>query len=224
MAYKSEILAVSSSIPFQVALDAYKRGVFPWPVDEEFVFWYSPIRRGVLFLDKFNYDSVLGKKNPGLNITCVFNYLVADELKNARSYHIGKHGQTWLTQKLIDFYLQALLNDNFFSLTAFENNQPIGTIFCIRINNYVCAETMYSVRKGGSKYALMALVKYLQSCDIGFIDIQVLNSITQKFGGIEIPRKDFLDILKTYLKSEEPFPLNDFRIIVDEKVIHLSLD
>ncbi|MCS6961445.1 MAG: hypothetical protein NZT61_02935 [Deltaproteobacteria bacterium] len=211
MAFRSEIVAVSTTINCELALSAYQKGIFPWPVDDEFVFWYSPNRRGIIFTDKFNPDKDLLKQlTKHGQISYRFNFNVANELEKCRNYHLSKHGQTWLTEKMIKFYLEALNIGNFFSLTAFANNMVCGSIFCVRINNYISAETMYSETKGGSKVALFGLVRYLSRFNISFLDVQVLNSLTFKLGGEEVSKRKFVELLKTALSSNDLMLVESF--------------
>lgn len=200
MVFKSEVVAVSTSINVDVAISAYRRGIFPWPVDEEFIFWYCPERRGVLFTNKLRLDPKARKTIKRLSkVLYRFNYNSDLELKKCAEYHRSKHGDTWLTQKMIDFYLEAQKKNHFFSVTAFHGDRCLGSVFCIKIDSYVSAETMYSAEKSGSKIALFGLTRILNGLGVKFLDIQILNAVTAKLGGEEVSKYQFQEMLRNAL-------------------------
>ena len=46
------ILISTYEITEELVIAAYNEGIFPWPLTDEFITWFAPPKRAVLFLDE----------------------------------------------------------------------------------------------------------------------------------------------------------------------------
>jgi len=203
-----EVVGVSRDIDFQMALKAYRLGVFPWPVEENLVLWYYPVKRAILFSKNFRMPNKTSTNylRDFKQLEWKINENIFQRLNECRSYHLQKRGDTWLTHKLMNFYLEAWRLGYFFSLSAFYKKQLVGVIFSVKIGGYVCSETMYSVASHGSSVALYGLLKLLESQNLNWIDIQILNDYTFKLGGVELTRQNFSRLLRNAQAAQLQIP------------------
>jgi Leu/Phe-tRNA-protein transferase len=63
-------------------------------------------------------------------------------------------------------------------------------------------ESMFSNKTGASKVALAVLIKTLRQRGYTLLDVQFLTPHLQMFGAVEIPRSEYLDLLKRAVKKD----------------------
>jgi leucyl/phenylalanyl-tRNA--protein transferase len=71
----------------------------------------------------------------------------------------------------------------------------VGGVYGIRINNFFAGESMFHTETDASKVALLYLVELMQSDGMMLFDTQWLTDHLASLGGIEIPRREYLELL-----------------------------
>lgn len=191
------ILAVGGDLsPERLGL-AYRNGIFPWFDDDEPILWWSPQERMVLFPDELiitkSMRNVLNRKI--FRIT--FNQNFRDVISNCSS--IKRDGQrgTWITDEMIDAYCRLNELGVAKSIEVWQGDVLVGGLYGIDQGHVFCGESMFSKVSNASKIAFISLVRKLKDENYKLLDCQVHNDHLESLGAREIPREDFMRILKS---------------------------
>lgn len=178
-------------------LNAYRNGYFPMaePDDGE-IYWYSPDPRAIINLDKFHIPKTLMKtlnKNEfSFRINSNFERVIKE---------CSKRDETWISDDIIESYVN-LYNLGFaFSFEAYSNNKLAGGLYGVGINSAFFGESMFHIVRDASKAALVVLVQTLKKCGYTLLDTQYITPHLQKFGAEEIPRNEYLKRLKIAIEK-----------------------
>ena len=180
-------------------LDAYKHGVFPWPLCEyDVVAWWSPDPRAILPLEQLHVSSRLGRicRAGKFKVSCNQDFRgVIEGCATAQDRGEG----TWLTPEMISAYCQMHELGHAHSVEAYLDAELVGGIYGIAIGGFFAAESKFYHQRDASKVALVGLVRHLASRGFTLLDIQQLTDHTERLGAIEIPRGSFFERLEKAL-------------------------
>ena len=88
------------------------------------------------------------------------------------------------------------------SAEAWSGDQLVGGLYGVSIGNVFYGESMFARADDASKIAFTACVRQLDAWHIGLIDCQVHTEHLERFGAYEVPRLDYIEMLKMAL--DEP--------------------
>ena len=190
------LLAVGGDLSPERLLLAYKNGIFPWFNEDSMILWWSPDPRMVLFPNNIKISKSMAQviKSNRFRITWNTEF---EKVINACSAIIrkGQHG-TWITPEMKSAYLKLHQMGIAKSIEVWENDVLVGGLYGIDLGNVFCGESMFSKTSNASKFAFISLAKELQQKKYRLIDCQVYTSHLESLGAEEIPRKQFIEILK----------------------------
>jgi leucyl/phenylalanyl-tRNA--protein transferase len=83
-----------------------------------------------------------------------------------------------------------------------EDGRLAGGLYGVAVGAMFGAESMFHRVTDAGKVAMAAMMQYAEAIGLHFVDIQVLTPHTASMGGIEIPRRDYLDRLRAALERE----------------------
>ncbi|MEZ5307078.1 MAG: leucyl/phenylalanyl-tRNA--protein transferase [Pyrinomonadaceae bacterium] len=196
-----DIVGFGYPLTLENIADAYRKGVFPWPIEGMPLPWFCPEKRAVLFFRDLKVSKSLAKeKRKGL-----FRYSIdeafSEVVENCRdSYRKDQEG-TWIT----DDYLAAInglhKKGMAHSVEVWEGDELVGGLYGVDAGGVFSGESMFYLRSNASKLALLFLIEHLAACDAEFIDTQVMTPHFRRFGAVEIPREEFLARLRHVQES-----------------------
>jgi leucyl/phenylalanyl-tRNA--protein transferase len=82
------------------------------------------------------------------------------------------------------------------SMEVWENDELVGGLYGIDLGKVFCGESMFSRRSNASKFAFINLAQELEQKEYKLIDCQVYTDHLASLGAEEIPRQQFIKILK----------------------------
>jgi leucyl/phenylalanyl-tRNA--protein transferase len=204
------LLALGGDLEIPTLVLAYRSGIFPWPISDEFpLAWFSPDPRGVIDFDdlKLNKRFLRYLKNNDLSFTA--NKDFKNVIENCSSVPRTSQSGTWITEEVIESYTAMFHKGFAYSLEAWQDkNTPeeklVGGIYGVCINGIVTGESMFHKAPNASKFCLVALLALLKRAGITWLDTQMVTPVIKSLGGKEIPRAEFLSrIQNTPLRSRE---------------------
>lgn len=195
------LLALGGDLELESLLLAYTRGIFPWPISEEYpLAWFSPDPRGILAFDKLHLSKSLRKflkKNPyEIRFNTNFEGVITNCAKVPRAENQG----TWITEDIINSYINLHKNGFAYSVETYLDNELVGGVYGVCINRFYSGESMFHKADNASKVALIALLYQLKQKDIGWLDTQMVTPVVESLGGVEIPRETYLKMLAISIK------------------------
>ncbi len=199
---KEGIIAIGGDLSPERLLLAYKNGIFPWFDDGDPILWWCPADRMVLFPEEFKPSkSMRNIINRGV-FTVTFNKAFREVMQNCQQ--IKREGQygTWITDEMIDSYTFLHEIGRAMSVEVWLNDELVGGLYGVDMETIFCGESMFSKVSNASKVAFYYLVQFLKANQYKLLDCQVYNDHLASLGCREIPREDFLDILKSNSSSD----------------------
>ena len=190
----------------QMLLHAYACGLFPMAASytSDRVLWVDPEQRGILPLHRFHVSRSMKrvlKKHPfDVHIDRAFERVVRACAERCEERH-----DTWLTPPIQEMHLELYKMGHAHSVECWQNNQLVGGLYGIHIGGFFAGETMFSRVSESSKVALCYLIAHLKQSQCTLLDVQFLNHHLQRFGAIEITRKDYLTRLRTAVQQPKTF-------------------
>lgn len=186
----------------ELLLRAYCSGVFPMAesAQDTSVFWVDPDLRGIIPLENFHVSKSLRKRllsgNYQFSVNTNFE-VVLDACAN--------RDETWINPDIRSQY-NALHRLGFaHSIEVWKDLELMGGLYGVCIGGAFFGESMFSHGTDGSKLALVALIARLKSGGFTLLDTQFLNDHLATLGGIEIPRSEFHEMLRSALETEADF-------------------
>jgi len=186
------LVAIGGDLHPQTLLLAYRNGIFPWPVADLPMLWFSPPQRAVLEFDAIHISRslhrVLRQHAFRLTIDCAF----ADVIQGcARAPRPGQDG-TWITSPMTDAYVRLHALGIAHSAEAWLGDQLVGGLYGVDVDGAFAAESMFYRAPNASKVALLHLVDHLRRRGLEWIDIQMMTPHMRRLGARAIERDEFL--------------------------------
>jgi leucyl/phenylalanyl-tRNA--protein transferase len=206
------LVAVGGDLEVDTLLEAYKHGIFPWPVstypnNADFPqTWFSPDPRGLLVFENIHVSRSFIKFLKKSSYTVTFNQAFSEVIMNCAKMQRKDQPGTWITPDLMAGY-QKFFHDGYaYSVEVWDGTRLIGGLYGVIIGDFVSGESMFTIEDNASKQGFYALLMHLQERGIKWIDTQMVTEVVRQFGGEYIPRPAFLSLLErvdwTKKKSE----------------------
>lgn len=195
------LLALGGDLDVDSLLLAYSRGIFPWPISEEYpLAWFSPNPRGILAFEKLHLSKSLRKflKNNPYEVR--FNTNFEQVIMNCAMVARADNQGTWITQEIIEGYIRLHKEGYAYSVETYLDGALVGGVYGVCINRFYSGESMFHKADNASKVALVALLYSLNQQDIGWLDTQMVTPVVESLGGMEIPRETYLKMLEVAIK------------------------
>ena len=194
------LLAIGGDLEIESLLLAYSQGIFPWPISDEYpLAWFSPNPRGLLFFDKLHIPKSFKKflrKNP---YEIKFNHDFESVIRNCAAVNRQDQSSTWITEDIIKAYIDFHKQGYAYSIETYLDDRLVGGVYGVCINRFYSGESMFHFEDNASKVALVSLMYLLKQRDIAWLDTQMVTSVVESLGGVEIPRNTFIELLKKSL-------------------------
>lgn len=191
------LLAAGGDLSCDRLLLAYQMGIFPWFGDDEPILWWSPDPRAVIIPGRLHISRSLQKTLNKKIFTVTFNQAFADVLEACRQPRPSQP-TTWITGEMKQAYVQLHKLGYAHSVECWFGPKLVGGIYGVVLGKCFFGESMFSAMTDASKVAMAALDKELCAKSFCILDCQVGSAHTFSMGAMEIPRQDFLQILKDY--------------------------
>lgn len=190
------LLAVGGDLSPERLILAYRSGIFPWFNEGSLILWWSPDPRMVLYPHKIKISKSMGKVIKSNQFHLTKNHCfeaVIDQC--AKIKREGQEG-TWITSEMKDAYLNLHESGFADSYEVWEEDSLVGGLYGINLGHIFCGESMFSLTSNASKFAFIKLAEELQQKNYRLIDCQLYTKHLETLGAEEIPRKEFIEILK----------------------------
>ncbi len=188
------LLAMGGDLSLERLTNAYRQGIFPWFNEHDPIMWWSPSLRCVIPTSQFHvsksFKKFLNKSRYKVSINKDFKRVIA-HCKITRKDGLG----TWINQDMENSYNGLHLNNTAHSVEVWQDDELIGGLYGVFINNTFCGESMFSLLPNASKTALYALSMLLIKHQVPLIDCQITNPHLTSLGAIEMTRSNFIEHL-----------------------------
>jgi leucyl/phenylalanyl-tRNA--protein transferase len=196
----SGLLAVGGDLSVERLLQAYRAGIFPWYSEDQPILWWSPDPRFVLELDEFRISRSLRRTLRKRIFTVTFDTSFAEVIRACAT--VAREGQpgTWITSEMREAYIRLHGLGFAHSVECWFEGELAGGIYGVSLGKVFFGESMFHYKTDASKVALASLVEKLKTWDFEFIDAQMATDHMISLGAKEIPRRMFLNRLRSALR------------------------
>jgi leucyl/phenylalanyl-tRNA---protein transferase len=191
------LLAAGGDLKPERLLAAYRQGIFPWYQDGQPILWWSPDPRAVLWPDSLRISRSLRrslkKRRFDVRVDTAFDDVVA-ACAEPRSYG----GGTWITADMAEAYSRLHHLGWAHSFETWADGRLVGGMYGVAIGRAFFGESMFTRVTDASKVALVRAIELLRSRSIELIDCQVASAHTRSLGAVDLPRTEFLSLIRTF--------------------------
>lgn len=193
------IVVIGGELNAANLLQAYRKGIFPWPIDGWPLPWFCPKERAILEFKNLHVSRTLLRlksRSPfRLTIDKDFSAVIRACANAERKDELG----TWITPEMIRAYCELHDEGHAHSVEAWEGDILVGGIYGVDAGGAFAGESMFYARPNASKLALLHLIDHLNSKGLDWLDIQVMTPHMRVYGATNIHRRKFLEKLETAL-------------------------
>lgn len=202
LAGSDDLVAVGGDLEPGTILQGYRRGMFPMHLPGGQLGWWSPVRRGVIPLDGLRVTRSLRKSCRRFQVTVDRDF---EGVIEACADPHRPHG--WINPAIRAAYLELHRLGWAHSFEARdEDGRLVGGLYGVAIGGAFFGESMFHRARDASKVALVALVELLRREEAVLLDVQWATDHLVTLGAQEVPRKQYLEMLRDALGRPLPAP------------------
>lgn len=189
------LLAMGGDLSPARLLNAYRSGVFPWYNPEESILWWSPDPRAVFATRKLRISRRLARSlrqgNYAVALDRAFD-AVLDGCAAPRSTNPG----TWLGPDMRAAYRRLFAQGYAHSAELWCHGELVGGLYGVAAGRMFFGESMFSRQRDASKIVLALLARQLERWGFPLLDGQVGSPHLYRMGAFDMPRAEFLRMLR----------------------------
>lgn len=198
----TDLVAIGADYSAGTYVAAFRRGIFPWPVNSRLVPWVSPRERAIFPLDEEPVFSrsmrrILRKREYEITLDQAFDEVV-------RACGEERAEGTWIVPEMEALYreLHQLGIARSLEVWGLEPERPlIGGIFGIAMGAVFSGESMFHRRPNASKIAFAELAMCLRRRGFQLFDVQVMSEHLASLGCVPISRVEYIERLERALRT-----------------------
>jgi leucyl/phenylalanyl-tRNA---protein transferase len=179
-------------IPPDLLLNAYCSGYFPMADGKNGeIGWYDPEERGILPLDGLKISRSLRRTIAKKIFTVEVDTAFEEVMRKCAS-----RPETWISDAIVRSYVLLFELGFAHSVEVRHEGALVGGLYGVAVGGAFFGESMFSTMTDASKVALEALVRRLNERGYALLDTQYTTPHLETLGAIEIPRAEYLALLK----------------------------
>ena len=190
----------------ELLLRAYATGIFPMSESQNDpnVYWVEPEMRGILPLDQFHVPKSLKKvvRKNKFEIHCDRAF---EQVLDFCAEPAAGRDVTWINQSIRDNVIKLHEMGFAHSVECWREDKLVGGLYGISLGAAFFGESMFSKETDASKVALVHLIARMRLGGFKLLDTQFTTDHLSRFGVIEIPSAQYLDLLDDALQFQGIF-------------------
>ena len=199
--FEGGLLAMGGDLSPERIWFAYQNGIFPWFNPEDDILWWCPDPRFVLFPEDLKISKSMKKILREGKFTFTENKCFEEVMKNCQAAERKGQDGTWITDEMIKSYSTLHRFGKAKSVEVWENDELVGGLYGVDLGHIFCGESMFAKVSNASKAGFIYFVEKYKS-QYQLIDCQVHTEHLASLGAKEIPKREFLKILKLNFSDE----------------------
>ena len=227
MAEPNGLLAAGGDLSTDRLLAAYREGIFPWYSDGQPILWWSPNPRAVLFPERVRIPRSLHRVLRSGQFRVSMDTAFERVIRACAAPRKDDEG-TWITSEMLHAYERLHRLGLAHSVEVWRAENLVGGLYGVAFGRLFFGESMFSRTNDASKVALVHLCGQLLEWGFPLIDCQQTSAHLQRMGAEDIPRSDFVRLLRQWRDAAaQPSPwrlgwtyTEDFRRVETRRAEH----
>lgn len=177
-------------------VDAYRRGIFPWPHEGVPLPWFSPDPRGVVRPPEVKVSRSLRQtlRRRGWTTTVDAAF---DDVIDACAARPRREG-TWITKGMKRAYRRLHDLGWVHSVEVWDGDRLVGGLYGVQLGGVFTGESMFHRESAASKVAFVDLCARLTEAGGVLVDVQIVTPHLATLGAVDLPRAEFLALLHAH--------------------------
>lgn len=185
----------------ELLLRAYADGYFPMAESRGGpIAWYSPDPRAIIPLDRLKISRSLRQTARKEQYAVRFDTSFVEVMRQC-----AEREETWISEEIVEAYSGLFAEGHAHSVETWKNDRLVGGLYGISMGGAFFGESMFSRETGASKIALLHLVSRLRERGFLLLDTQFLTPHLASLGACEIPRDNYMVLLREALHANTTF-------------------
>ena len=190
------LVAFGGNLHPATLLEAYRRGLFPWPIEHYPLTWFSPPERAIIEFGALHVPRRLARERRRTSLRLTIDRDFGSVIKSCAAAVRPAEDGTWITEEMISAYCELHRRGHAHSAEAWAaDGRLVGGIYGVEVDGAFAGESMFYAEPNASKLALLYLIEHLSSRGLDWIDIQVMTPHMEKLGAKLVTRDEFLERL-----------------------------
>ncbi|TML63656.1 MAG: leucyl/phenylalanyl-tRNA--protein transferase [Actinobacteria bacterium] len=181
------VVGVGADLSPETLVDAYRRGIFPWPHAGVALPWFSPDPRGVLFLERVRVTrslrQTLRHSAWETTVDVEFDAVIAA---------CAERDDSWVTPDMRRAYRELHRLGWAHSLEVWAGEELAGGLYGVQVGGVFTGESMFHRAPDASKVALVDLAERLGEAGGAFVDVQLTTEHLAAMGAVDVDRASFI--------------------------------
>ena len=196
------IVALGGTLDTTNLVRAYRRGIFPWPMDDYLLPWCCPAERAILQFSQLHIPRSLARASRQMRFHFTIDRAFPEVIDAcARVKRNGETG-TWITSQMVRAYCELHEKGYAHSIEAWDGSELVGGLYGVDSGGAFSGESMFYYRPNASKLVLLYLMDHLKQRGLDWIDIQMMTPHMEALGAKIISRSEFLRKLSLALERQ----------------------
>lgn len=188
-----ELVGMGADLAPATLVDAYRKGIFPWPHEGMELPWFCPDPRAVIEPGALHVSRSLARqmRRCGWVTTLDADFVGVVEGCARRPRPEG----TWITPQMARAYTGLAELGWAHSVEVWDGGELVGGIYGVAVGGCLTGESMFHTASGASKVALADLAQRWFEAGGALLDVQLPTPHLESMGAVAVPRESFLDRL-----------------------------
>jgi leucyl/phenylalanyl-tRNA---protein transferase len=190
------VVGVGADLAPGTLVDAYRRGMFPWPHPGVPLPWFSPDPRGLLFPDDLQVSRSLRRRlrtcGWTTTVDVAFRAVVAGCAEDR-----GDGQGSWITTGMARAYARLHELGWAHSVEVWDADRLVGGVYGVQIGGVFTGESMFHRETDASKVALVDLLVRFRAAGGRVLDVQLTTDHLASLGARDVRRDRYLTLLET---------------------------
>jgi leucyl/phenylalanyl-tRNA--protein transferase len=208
------VIAVGGDLNPETLIDAYRKGIFPWPVSQpdqiaaesdgcddarvagsksaSVLAWFSPHPRAILVFHEIHVPRSLKHARNQQKLRFTHDQAFLEVITACQAVPRPGQSGTWITSDMLDAYCALHRLGIAHSFEAWEQDRLVGGVYGVSVDGIFAGESMFHRTDNASKLTLLHMAEYFIARGLEWMDIQMMTPHMKSLGAREISRDDFL--------------------------------
>lgn len=190
-----DIIAIGGDLEPHTLIEAYSKGIFPWPIEDYPLCWFSPHRRAVLFFDSLHVSRSLEKARRRTSLEFTIDQNFEEVIRHCAISSRPEQEGTWILPEIEQAYVALHEAGHAHSVEAWQEGRLVAGLYGVDAGGAFSGESMFHLQPDSSKLALLFLIDHLRSRGVEWLDVQIMTPHMRRLGTRLISRSKYLDLL-----------------------------